>query len=119
MILHRKNSGSDAFKNNCIPYAVKGRVYCVASVLYLGYIQIKNVMHVYIVPCMQFHGTVTNHERCMDPAEDLTVRAAWVLHFSMMHAYHLAAMKFMYCDLPYIIDTYGLIAANNDGVNIN
>ena len=23
MILHRKNSGSDAFKNNCIPYAVK------------------------------------------------------------------------------------------------
>ena len=24
MILHRKNSGSDAIKNNCIPYAVKG-----------------------------------------------------------------------------------------------
>ena len=25
MILHRKNSGSDALKNNCIPYAVKGK----------------------------------------------------------------------------------------------
>ena len=25
MILHRKNSGRDAIKNNCIPYAVKGK----------------------------------------------------------------------------------------------
>ena len=24
-VAHRKNSGSDAIENNCIPYAVKGR----------------------------------------------------------------------------------------------
>ena len=30
VLAHRMNSGSDAIKNNCIPYAVKGRVYCVS-----------------------------------------------------------------------------------------
>ena len=59
VILHRKNSGSDAFKNNCIPYAVKGKGLLLLA--YMGFRRIAPRIPVLSIFSMQISGCIVKY----------------------------------------------------------